>query len=114
MPPSPSFLRITYWPMTWRPISGSVAGSGVCARSGSVGPLATVELPQREQNRASVSSGAPHRLQAPMPAAIVPRNPHRTVAQRTDGPALNAALARTGLLQLAFCVLLSAGVLLSD
>ena len=38
----------------------------------------------------------------------------RTVAQRTDGPALNAALARTGLLQLAFCVLLSAGVLLSD
>ena len=38
----------------------------------------------------------------------------RAVAQRTDGPALNAALARTGLLQLAFCVLLSAGVLLSD
>jgi 1,4-dihydroxy-2-naphthoate octaprenyltransferase len=38
----------------------------------------------------------------------------RTVATRTDGPALNAALAKTGLLQLAFCVLLSAGVLLSD
>jgi 1,4-dihydroxy-2-naphthoate octaprenyltransferase len=37
----------------------------------------------------------------------------RTVATRRDGPALNAALARTGLLQLAFCVLLSAGVLAS-
>jgi 1,4-dihydroxy-2-naphthoate polyprenyltransferase len=35
------------------------------------------------------------------------------VSERTDGPSLNAALARTGLLQLAFCVLLSAGVLLS-
>ena len=37
----------------------------------------------------------------------------RTVASRTDGPSLNAALARTGMLQLAFCVLLSAGILLS-
>jgi 1,4-dihydroxy-2-naphthoate octaprenyltransferase len=37
----------------------------------------------------------------------------RTVRTRTDGPALNAALARTGMLQLAFCVLLAAGVLLS-
>ena len=37
----------------------------------------------------------------------------RTVAQRSDGPSLNAALARTGMLQLAFCVLLSAGILLS-
>jgi 1,4-dihydroxy-2-naphthoate octaprenyltransferase len=35
------------------------------------------------------------------------------VSERTDGPSLNAALARTGLLQLAFCVLLSVGVLLS-
>jgi 1,4-dihydroxy-2-naphthoate polyprenyltransferase len=35
------------------------------------------------------------------------------VSERTDGPSLNAALARTGLLQLAFCILLSAGVLLS-
>jgi 1,4-dihydroxy-2-naphthoate octaprenyltransferase len=35
------------------------------------------------------------------------------VSERTDGPSLNAALARTGLLQLTFCVLLSAGVLLS-
>ncbi len=31
----------------------------------------------------------------------------------TDGPSLNGALARTGQLQLAFCVLLSAGLLLS-
>jgi 1,4-dihydroxy-2-naphthoate octaprenyltransferase len=38
----------------------------------------------------------------------------RTVAERSDGPALNAALARTGLLQLSFCLLLSAGILLSD
>jgi 1,4-dihydroxy-2-naphthoate octaprenyltransferase len=36
----------------------------------------------------------------------------RTVAQHTDGPSLNEALARTGMLQLVFCVLLSAGVLL--
>lgn len=35
------------------------------------------------------------------------------VSERTDGPSLNAALAQTGLLQLAFCVLLSVGVLLS-
>jgi 1,4-dihydroxy-2-naphthoate octaprenyltransferase len=37
----------------------------------------------------------------------------RTVAQRTDGPSLNGALAKTGLLQLAFCALLSIGVLAS-
>ncbi len=37
----------------------------------------------------------------------------RIVATRTDGPSLNGALARTGMLQLVFCVLLSAGVLLS-
>jgi 1,4-dihydroxy-2-naphthoate polyprenyltransferase len=35
------------------------------------------------------------------------------VRSRTDGPSLNGALARTGLLQLAFCVLLSAGILIS-
>jgi 1,4-dihydroxy-2-naphthoate octaprenyltransferase len=35
------------------------------------------------------------------------------VSRRTDGPSLNAALARTGMLQLAFCILLSAGILLS-
>jgi 1,4-dihydroxy-2-naphthoate octaprenyltransferase len=37
----------------------------------------------------------------------------RVVRSRTDGPSLNGALAGTGALQLAFCVLLSAGVLLS-
>jgi 1,4-dihydroxy-2-naphthoate polyprenyltransferase len=37
----------------------------------------------------------------------------RTVSTRTDGPALNGALARTGLLLAVFSLLLSAGVLLS-
>jgi 1,4-dihydroxy-2-naphthoate polyprenyltransferase len=37
----------------------------------------------------------------------------RTVRRHVDGPTLNAALAGTGRLQLAFCVLLSAGILLS-
>jgi 1,4-dihydroxy-2-naphthoate polyprenyltransferase len=37
----------------------------------------------------------------------------RVVRTRTDGPSLNAALAGTGRLQLAFCVLLSAGLLAS-
>ena len=37
----------------------------------------------------------------------------RVVRRHADGPTLNMALARTGMLQLAFCVLLSAGVLLS-
>ena len=37
----------------------------------------------------------------------------RTVRAHTDGPSLNQALAQTGMLQLAFCVLLSAGLLLS-
>jgi 1,4-dihydroxy-2-naphthoate polyprenyltransferase len=37
----------------------------------------------------------------------------RLVRNRTDGPALNGALARTGMLQLAFCILLSAGLLAS-
>jgi 1,4-dihydroxy-2-naphthoate octaprenyltransferase len=37
----------------------------------------------------------------------------RAVRNRTDGPALNQALAQTGMLQLAFCMLLSAGLLLS-
>jgi 1,4-dihydroxy-2-naphthoate octaprenyltransferase len=34
-----------------------------------------------------------------------------TVSSRTDGPALNGALARTGMLQLVFCVLLAIGIL---
>jgi 1,4-dihydroxy-2-naphthoate octaprenyltransferase len=37
----------------------------------------------------------------------------RTVRQHDDGPTLNEALAQTGKMQLAFCVLLSAGLLLS-
>jgi 1,4-dihydroxy-2-naphthoate octaprenyltransferase len=37
----------------------------------------------------------------------------RTVRTRTDGPALNGALARTGLLQLAFCLLYAAGIIAS-
>jgi 1,4-dihydroxy-2-naphthoate octaprenyltransferase len=37
----------------------------------------------------------------------------RLVRQHADGPTLNRALARTGMLQLAFCVLLSAGLLAS-
>lgn len=37
----------------------------------------------------------------------------RTVRTKMDGPSLNGALAKTGMLQLAFCVLLSAGILAS-
>jgi 1,4-dihydroxy-2-naphthoate octaprenyltransferase len=37
----------------------------------------------------------------------------RTVQTRTDGPSLNGALARTGMLQLIFCLLYSAGILAS-
>jgi len=46
-------------------------------------------------------------LAVPLAAPLV-----RTVRNRTDGPSLNEALARTGMLELIFCVLLSAGVLL--
>ncbi len=37
----------------------------------------------------------------------------RVVRSHTDGPTLNVALTRTGMLQLGFCVLLSAGLLAS-
>jgi 1,4-dihydroxy-2-naphthoate octaprenyltransferase len=47
-------------------------------------------------------------LTLPLAASVV-----RTVRNRTDGPSLNGALARTGMLQLAFCTLLAAGLLLS-
>ena len=47
-------------------------------------------------------------LTLPLAAAVV-----RTVRNRTDGPSLNNALARSGMLQLAFCTLLAAGLLLS-
>jgi 1,4-dihydroxy-2-naphthoate octaprenyltransferase len=47
-------------------------------------------------------------LTIPVAAGVV-----RVVRNRVDGPSLNRALAQTGLLQLTFCVLLSAGLLLS-
>jgi 1,4-dihydroxy-2-naphthoate octaprenyltransferase len=47
-------------------------------------------------------------LAIPLAAPLV-----RTIRTHTDGPTLNAALARTGQLQLVFCVLLSAGILAS-
>ncbi len=47
-------------------------------------------------------------LTLPLAAPVV-----RIVRNRTDGPSLNQALAQGGILQLAFCVLLAAGLLLS-
>ena len=47
-------------------------------------------------------------LTLPLAASVV-----RLVRAHTDGPSLNQALARTGQLELAFCVLLAAGLLLS-
>ncbi len=47
-------------------------------------------------------------LTLPLGAQVV-----RTVRNHLDGPSLNTALAQTGMLQLAFCMLLSAGLLLS-
>ena len=47
-------------------------------------------------------------LTIPLAARVV-----RVVRNRTDGMSLNGALARTGILQLAFCTLVAAGVLLS-
>jgi 1,4-dihydroxy-2-naphthoate octaprenyltransferase len=43
---------------------------------------------------------------APLALALI-----RIVRTRVDGPSLNGALARTGLLQLLFCLLFSAGIL---
>jgi 1,4-dihydroxy-2-naphthoate octaprenyltransferase len=47
-------------------------------------------------------------LALPLAAPVV-----RVVRNRVDGPSLNGALARTGMLQLVFCALLSAGLLAS-
>jgi 1,4-dihydroxy-2-naphthoate octaprenyltransferase len=47
-------------------------------------------------------------LTLPLAAPVV-----RTVRNRTDGASLNEALAQTGVLQLVFCTLLAAGLLLS-
>jgi 1,4-dihydroxy-2-naphthoate octaprenyltransferase len=52
-------------------------------------------------------------LALPLPALPLAVPVVRTVRTRTDGPSLNGALARTGMLQLAFCTLLSAGILAS-
>jgi 1,4-dihydroxy-2-naphthoate octaprenyltransferase len=45
-------------------------------------------------------------LSAPLAVKVA-----RVVRSRVDGPSLNAALARTGMLQLVFCLLYSAGIL---
>jgi 1,4-dihydroxy-2-naphthoate octaprenyltransferase len=47
-------------------------------------------------------------LDVPLAAAIA-----RTVLTRSDGPSLNGALAKTGLLALSYCLLLGAGILAS-
>jgi 1,4-dihydroxy-2-naphthoate polyprenyltransferase len=47
-------------------------------------------------------------LALPLAAPVV-----RVVRNRVDGPSLNGALAKTGMLQLVFCILLSVGLLLS-
>jgi 1,4-dihydroxy-2-naphthoate octaprenyltransferase len=47
-------------------------------------------------------------LALPLAARLV-----RTVRNHSDGPTLNQALAQAGMLQLTFCVLLAAGLLLS-
>jgi 1,4-dihydroxy-2-naphthoate octaprenyltransferase len=47
-------------------------------------------------------------LTLPLAARVV-----RVVRNRTDGLSLNGALAQTGMLQLVFCTLLAAGLLLS-
>jgi 1,4-dihydroxy-2-naphthoate octaprenyltransferase len=47
-------------------------------------------------------------LTAPLALRLV-----KVVSTRTDGPALNGALAGTGGLQLLFCLLYSAGILAS-
>ncbi len=47
-------------------------------------------------------------LSLPIAAGVI-----RIVSTHSDGPSLNRALAKTGQLQLVFCVLLSAGLLLS-
>ena len=47
-------------------------------------------------------------LTLPLAARVV-----RIVRNRTDGASLNGALAQTGALQLVFCALLAAGLLLS-
>ena len=47
-------------------------------------------------------------LSLPLAAAVV-----KLVREHADGPTLNEALARTGLVQLVFCLLLAGGILLA-
>ena len=47
-------------------------------------------------------------LSLPLAVAVV-----KLVREHADGPTLNEALARTGMVQLVFCVLLSGGILLA-
>ncbi len=47
-------------------------------------------------------------LTTPLAVALI-----RTVSAHSDGPTLNAALARAGMLELSFCVALTAGLLLN-
>jgi 1,4-dihydroxy-2-naphthoate octaprenyltransferase len=60
----------------------------------------------------AIAEGEPWLL-LPLPAAALVPPLQRTVATRTDGPALNGALARTGMLLALFSLLLSAGLLLA-
>jgi 1,4-dihydroxy-2-naphthoate octaprenyltransferase len=60
----------------------------------------------------TIAEGEPW-LALPVGAAVLVPPLQRTVATRTDGPALNVALARTGMLLAVFSVLLSIGLLLA-
>ena len=74
---------------------------------GEAAPLEPYDGVPVERCRAALEAYLPI-LTVPLAARLA-----RTVRAHVDGPTLNAALARTGMLQLAFCVLLSAGILAS-
>jgi 1,4-dihydroxy-2-naphthoate octaprenyltransferase len=60
-------------------------------------------------------SGSPNALAWLLPWVLAPAAVKltRVVREHADGPTMNLALARTAMLQLAFCVLLTAGILVS-
>ena len=75
-----------------------------------------VAIAVRCRSRSCVALAASRRPElAALPCWRLPLVPPllRTVATRTDGPALNGALARTGMLLAVFSLLLSAGLLLA-
>jgi len=87
-----------------------------------------VRLGRRRTRRLYVAMVAGAFLTAPLPWALGSMGPWllapwaaiplavsvvEVVRTRTDGPSLNRALARTGALQLVFCLLFSAGILAS-